>query len=807
MKKGEVLKKGIVNTLYILLFLILLAGIILLVSRSVYKENGNIVYAQGVYRNINPKFTVDFVNNTYIRFESSKAYKNPFEQKEESIWERIKYYLGINTERGGLEIELEEVSYDTKMSEITNTEFEYAELGRNFELIQSGEDIYDDEAESVSKDTIVSKDIYKGVDVEYQVVDGKGLKEEIVLKDLQEYSSECSEGKCRLPVNRYVFKITLDQGLELRKSVTGTEEFPAGTYYITDSEGNYFAHFLPEYAKDAVGNKTSNVYVSIAPTEKEREYKYELIVDAEWLLSSERVFPVRIDPSIVHDSTLSFDLGTYDRTVNTETSTIDLQEGYLSGEYTSGVIPLGGSAILDNIVWTVLGAGNSSGDIPYSRLGILLEENFEDLQSGEYRWGTGALEINFSQVKTFSIQTSPSSYFAVELWAYQKSGSLDIQQPLFKTNLASLSVKDGYYILGDTVSSLPVEYDIWRHITVVFNIGNNMAYLYVDGQVEEMPLNYESLNTLTYVSVGNTDTFSGYIDNLRVYNRLLTRYEVASNTQYSHLYMTYKTSIDGIKWSDWKYNSLVTPEYEAKEDGIYINTENLNVNEYNLLSFLYAGYEEKEIYITGEPVEGEESIKENKYTIKPVFIATLNKTFLSTEEKEIYVKEEGSISDYIQNLNIGDTVVVQETINDEKYTLEGEVLSVNKATGLLGVKEWIGNMPKEGFSSNAKVYKWQKEYISLNNYNLQTIYLSIDSTQSIKDITLYSAYEDSAPVEDLEIQFIQYKYIYTTSKPYLTPHLSSVNINYSSAGPNMDQIMRHGKWFNEEGKQSFWWAR
>ena len=808
MKKGEVLKKGIVGTLYFLLFLILLAGVTLLVSGSVYRENGNIVNAQGGYRNINPKFSIDFINNQYIRFESSKSYKNPFEEKEENIWERIKYYLGIDRERKGLELSLEEVSYDTKMTEMTNAEFEYTELGRNFELIQSGNDIYNEDTEVVSKDTIISKDIYKGVDIEYQVVEGKGLKEEIVLEDLQEYSAQCDEEKCRLPVNRYVFKITLDEGLELKKSVTGTKEFPAGTYYITDSEGNYFAHFLPEFAKDAVGNKTTSVYVNITPADKKGEYKYELIVNAEWLLSSERIFPVRIDPSIVHDNTLLFDAGTYDRTINSETNTIDLQEGMLSGEYASGILPLGGSTMLDSIVWTVLGASTSTEDEPYSRLGLLVEENFDNLISDIKKWGQGAFSINTSsQQKTFPVHSSSSSYFSIEFWIYQKENISALQEYIFKSNLGSLSVKEGYYTIGEVLSSHPVEYNKWQHITVVFDLNNDKAHLYIDGKGEEVSVDYGDSNTLTYVSIGGTDTFYGYIDTLRIYDRLLTRYEVASNTQYSHLYMTYRTSSDGIEWSDWKYNKTLVPEYEVKEEGVYINTDTADIYEYNLLSFLYAEYEEKDMYITKWPVEGEVGTRENKYAIKSAFAGSLNGTFTASENKKIYAKEDESTSNYIQNLNTGDIVIVEEVVNDEKYSVEGEVISVNKATGLIEVKEWTGNIPAEGFSSNARVYKWEKEYISLSNYNQDTIFLKSDKDIQIKDITLYSAYENTSPVSDMEIQFLQYKYIFTTSKPYLTPHLSSVNINYSSAGPAMDQIMRHGKWFDEEGKQSFWWAR
>jgi len=41
------------------------------------------------------------------------------------------------------------------------------------------------------------------------------------------------------------------------------DKYPNGVVYIVDENGNYYAHFLPEYAADAVGVKTSNVKSSI----------------------------------------------------------------------------------------------------------------------------------------------------------------------------------------------------------------------------------------------------------------------------------------------------------------------------------------------------------------------------------------------------------------------------------------------------------------------------------------------------------------------------------------------------------------
>ena len=46
-----------------------------------------------------------------------------------------------------------------------------------------------------------------------------------------------------------------------------------------------------------------------------RNYEIIVTVDLDWLLSPQRTFPIRIDPSIVHDSDADFSGGIYDNTV------------------------------------------------------------------------------------------------------------------------------------------------------------------------------------------------------------------------------------------------------------------------------------------------------------------------------------------------------------------------------------------------------------------------------------------------------------------------------------------------------------
>lgn len=950
MKKKSAIKKILSCIGYVLIAIFLLASISILIQKSSSRENGSIVKAQDsdtYFKNSNPKFSVDFVNGEYIRFESIKSYRNPFEETEVNLWEKIKYYLGLEKKKLGLQLTLEEISYDDEISKLTKEQSKELSLNKTFELIQSGRAIADSGSGAVSKDTVVSRNVYKGVNIEYQIVEGKGLKEEIVLEELPEYSVSCDTGECILPANRYVFKISLDEGLQLKRSITSLPGFPSGTQYITDEKGNYFAHFLPEFAVDAVGNKTSEVYISITNTEKKNEYTYELVLDSKWLLSEERVFPIRIDPSIVHDSSLSFDIGSYERTMQDQTSTVRLGE-FLSGEYTSAILPLGDSAVLDSITWSAFGSATGNGEIPYSNIGLLLEENFNDTLSNVKKWGEGVLELNGSNTsKSFNINSTQSTYFSVEFWVYNRYRSQVIEEKIFSSNLVSLIVKDGTYVLLDNQGVeyqllTKLSYNQWKHIALVLDITDQSLTFYLDGKEEKIPFSYGSSNTLASITLGGQSAMYGYIDTLRAYSRLLTSYEVISNTQYANLYLQYRNSSNQNSWSEWKNNLEYLPNFIQEDDNVEILSEEEDFSKYNLLSFQYLSDGSSDIYVrsksvketnsNNDPIEyidfiftptslsnlcllsvGDLSIYSNsqgaigvrsgtqeflskdsyilnqsnhiafkegylyvngnistsealsgslgtgeytlavgcsesftpateqevnnirlssftdidvyemaniqnlKYTYKPAFKANLqsSSTLSSASSKTFSIKEIGSTTNYIDNLNIEDLIVLQEEISDQKYFVEGEVISVNKDTGHLEVKEWIGEFPQSGFTEDVNISKWQREYISISNYldtskEINSISLLIDSQKSkIKDIKLISGIteRDSIFPVDFDNQYLQYRYIFTSKLEGLTSYLSTVNINYTVAGPSMEQIMRHGSWFDNGKKESFWWAK
>ncbi len=959
MKKENTFKKILVCTTYLVLAIVCILGVFFLIYKSSNRENDNIVRAQdsGTYlRSVNPKFLVDFVNDEYIRFETVSSYSNPFEGSKGNIWEKIQYMLGIRQQRKGIEISLIDVSYDQELRNILEerdiniSEFN---INRSFELISSGRVIGEESEEVVSKDTVISRNIYRGVDLEYQIIEGKGLKEEIVLREIPQYVTECSSGECTLPVNRFLFKLDLDEGLEIRRSIDGNEQYPSGALYIVDGEGNYYAHFLPEFAVDAVGNKTSNVVSNISVSDK-GGYIFEVILDSEWLLSEQRVFPIRIDPSIVHDSEISFNEGRYDRVSINEAVMLSLNPGYRSGTYTSGILDLGPNSRLNEISWDGYSQATGDGEVSYSVVGLIYQEDFNDLTSSKIKWGSGSLQLDtLTDTHTVSITPNETNYFTLELWS--NSRYIQSEQYVFKSNLINLKIKDGKYVLVDSAETeypteLPAKYNDWEYIAVLFDMQGSSISLYVN----ELEYVVDVIYTDTLLSTLTFTQNIGYIDSVRVYDRLVPRNELLGNSQYSNIYLQYLLSDDGLTWSDWYTKSKYLPEGVVGEGNISLTSETEDMSTFEILSFKYFTDTEQEItlginnFVNGidegditrlDEVEGvieltegikymdvlftpdevqngcilalegleiytlnsgevgiylndENLLTEDMYipnttnilsislsptntdmylngnvlqsstihTLTPAsytigdgctkslstpFLGDIKDVRISTQEKSstdileysnilnrTYILKpvfkavlqsdtqivdindttfsisEIDSSQLISNLYVGDSVVISQG----EYKVEGIVTSLDTDTGLVSVESWKegSTVPEFGFSTQASVIKWEEEYIFVNTFlesNTNTLSLGSDTVSNIKEITLFSSIDsgDEVLFENINSQYLKYKFIYITSRQGISSSLSSVNIDFESGGPEMDQILRHGQWFNEGSKQSFWW--
>jgi|GEM_PF-3859719 len=173
------------------------------------------------------------------------------------------------------------------------------------------------EDKNSKKDIVKNPDFVPGIDAEYRIMEEKGLKEEIVIKNNDGFSKECmqkeiekvsqgnlhtqsntpppagagyssqeetgiipsregssanaeggvSSGHCSLPKNVYTFSLKLDPGVVMHHAIGATNQKPHGITYFTDEKGKYLFHFSPLYAEDAKGVRTNAVRLEIKEME------------------------------------------------------------------------------------------------------------------------------------------------------------------------------------------------------------------------------------------------------------------------------------------------------------------------------------------------------------------------------------------------------------------------------------------------------------------------------------------------------------------------------------------------------------
>ncbi|MGI5897937.1 MAG: hypothetical protein ACOX6Q_02145, partial [Candidatus Dojkabacteria bacterium] len=224
--------------------------------------------SSNIYGNRNPKFAVDFGKRDtpdiqWVRFESDISKSNPFEKEKKGLWERVKNFFrpirsyGVEMSIKGVKVsDVNELGEEERLKEVAEIMGE-KEVKSSTELVDLGRVFGDDDIDGVSRKTVVNREISNGIDLEYQILEGIGLKEEIIIRNLDSYSKECNDiSNCVLPANEYVFDLVVDDGLVLKKDWFTFDDGSREVFYFEDRYGNYVSHFLPSFAIDNVGNKT-----------------------------------------------------------------------------------------------------------------------------------------------------------------------------------------------------------------------------------------------------------------------------------------------------------------------------------------------------------------------------------------------------------------------------------------------------------------------------------------------------------------------------------------------------------------------
>jgi hypothetical protein len=537
------------------------------------KPNDNITPSKRGYlfENRNPRFNVAFgskenTDKSYVRFEA-KTSDNPFEQKEQGFWDNV---TQLFTRKQGIEFGLSEVKFSETDSEIGKKiteqigsaieQMEIDDVTTNTEVIEVGR-LLGEDTDTQSKKTVINKNVYPGIDVEYQILEDLGLKEEIVIRNIDEYTSNCGDGsECLLPLNEFVFDLNLDEGLQLKQSMANIDGKIENTYYITDEDDNYFAHFLPTFAVDEAGSRTSGVDLDISDGE-ENNYKVSVTLDLDWLFDNKRVFPIRIDPSIVHDTTTEFDTGT---DYNTEVITgpkVQLEDPEVY--YTDSNV-VGYWKMDDNVTSVIPDDPDLEGYWDFQETSGTLYDKSGNSNNGTAS-GTTSTDGKIANGRSFngssdyvSVPTDTSlnitGDLTVETWIYPDDslGTANTNRWLEKgdcyyllegngTNLGTgitFAIKSSntltYVDSGVTESA-----GEWYHVVGVHDDSANLLRLYINGtQVNTTSFSGTIDNDNLALRIGSDDSglyFDGLVDEVGIYSTALSpteieaRYELGRN--------------------------------------------------------------------------------------------------------------------------------------------------------------------------------------------------------------------------------------------------------------------------------------
>lgn len=156
---------------------------------------------------------------------------------------------------------------------------------------------------------IIFKNILENTDLVYQSLP-TGLKEELVIKSLPQK-------------NTYLFDIELKN----TQALTVMNDFKAPVFY--DQKNQYSFHFQKPFAIDASSNRTDDVSLILEPDpEKKGHYLARLTISNTWLNHPQRTFPIRLDPTVVYDTTSEFASGTFNQTSDSGSGDYPYIESY-----------------------------------------------------------------------------------------------------------------------------------------------------------------------------------------------------------------------------------------------------------------------------------------------------------------------------------------------------------------------------------------------------------------------------------------------------------------------------------------------
>ena len=157
-------------------------------------------------------------------------------------------------------------------------------------------------------------------------------------------------------------------------------------------------------------------------------------------------------------------------------------------------------------------------------------------------------------------------------------------------------------------------------------------------------------------------------------------------------------------------------------------------------------------------------------------------------------------------LYLGDKIIVKENLGGTEYAAQGTVNAINTTTGAITVPSWDtgSTFPSgNGYSPNATVFKWQREYFDITGAATTTrdaiTNLTIRPTNGAGGRTVwlddfryntnYLTASSSSAITSGNNRYLQYRTILTSTDSFVSPFLSAFSTLYTALANSFPPII------------------
>ena len=345
----------------------------------------------------------------------------------------------------------------------------------------------------------------------------------------------------------FTFDMKLSNGVQLKsklENLNDTKLNASGSattaYYFTDSKNKYLANFEPLIMTDAAGAMSNDIEMDITPTSclLVTCYSVTLTANDKWLNDPLRVYPVDIDPTIVHEQNPDFSSGVENRSVTNSSSAVETKFKELSADINT----VGLWHFNEGTSTTAYDASGNSNN------GTLTNGPVWNGPT-DSQVGLGKSSMKFDGVNDYvtvadNATLDPGTAITVEAWinidafsgtpsVVGKRTSGNVGGYLLSPNASGTLFFYIYDAAWYNASGGTLTANRWYHIAGTYD-GNTIS-AYIDGvQVGSTARTGDIDNTTATLQIGHSENtgdtaFNGKIDEVRISNKARTPEEIAAD--------------------------------------------------------------------------------------------------------------------------------------------------------------------------------------------------------------------------------------------------------------------------------------